>query len=154
MSLLKEISVSATSAWSPVSRSNIIAIGSKEGVGVGFDNYGGELSFHGMDFADTNPSTNIVGKIPIQSRFNSMSWHYVNKHGTECPYGILAGGMADGKVNLWNPAKIIAGKGSDSILGTINRHKGAVNCVQFNPHVDSSHLLATAGWYVNHLLFL
>ena len=62
MSLLKEIESSAATAWSPnIDRSNLLAIGSKEGVGVGFDNYGGELQLHSMDFGDTLPRTNLLG---------------------------------------------------------------------------------------------
>ena len=54
MSLLKEIpDKGATSAWCPLSsHRNLIALGTKEGAGGGgFDNYGGELSIHGLDWA-------------------------------------------------------------------------------------------------------
>lgn len=81
------------------------------------------------------------------SRFLSIAWAESSKF-TQCPYGAIAGGMADGCVNIWNPAKIIQGKDAESQIGRIQRHKGPVNVVAFNPHKDSSHLLASGGRYV------
>lgn len=64
MSALKEINAHAVSTWSPVaSRSNVLALGSKEGVGVGFDNVGGELQLHSMNFSDVSPTTTSLGAV-------------------------------------------------------------------------------------------
>jgi hypothetical protein len=45
MSLIRELkNLGATIAWSPTAREpSMLAIGTKEGAGTGFDNYGGEL---------------------------------------------------------------------------------------------------------------
>jgi protein transport protein SEC31 len=74
----------------------------------------------------------------------------VPRHHDTCPYGIIAGGMADGSVSLWNPALLLDREpGTDAPasceIGRITRHKGAVNALQFNPHEDSAHLLASGG---------
>jgi WD40 repeat protein len=56
--------------------------------------------------------------------------------------GIIAGGMTDGTVKFWNPAKLAAGD-SECLFSTLAQHKGSVNGVQFNPNKESSHLLAS-----------
>ncbi|KAH9094474.1 hypothetical protein LEN26_018312 [Aphanomyces euteiches] len=144
MSLLKEVNASATVAWSPIkARSNLLALGSKDGVGVGFDNYGGELQLVSMDFADVNPTPTQLGSIKTSSRFLSLSWADVLRHHSTMELGVLAGGMADGTVNIWDPSKIAASAPAD--VGKVSRHKGPVNALQFNPHADMSHLLASGG---------
>lgn len=153
MSLLKEIHANAAVAWSPVRRrAELLALGSKGDGGVAFENTGGEFKLVGMDFSE--PSTNMVtlGAVKTPARFTSLAWREIAKHHDTCPYGVVAGGMADGAVTLWNPKAMF--ERDESTEGTaatnceiarVTRHKGAVNAVQFNPHDDSSHLLATGG---------
>lgn len=149
MSLLKEIHVNAAVAWSPVKRrSDLLALGSKGDGGVGFEHTGGEFKLVSMDFSD--PSTNMLtlGSVKTPSRFTSLAWRDIPRHHDSCPYGVVAGGMADGSVSLWNPKHLIEGSpDTPSEIGRITRHKGAVNALQFNPHEDSSHLLASGGRY-------
>ncbi|ETV97980.1 hypothetical protein H310_09285 [Aphanomyces invadans] len=144
MSLLKEVNASATVAWSPIKRrSNLIALGSKDGVGVGFESYGGELQLMSMDFTDVTPAPIQLGSIKTSSRFLSLSWADVVRHQSSMELGVLAGGMADGTVNIWDPSKIATNAPAE--VGKVSRHKGPVNAVQFNPHPDMSHLLASGG---------
>ena len=53
MAAVKQIAdKGACIAWSPLkSAPAIIATGTKEGGGGGFEDYGGELALHGFDFA-------------------------------------------------------------------------------------------------------
>ncbi|KAF1793506.1 WD40 repeat, conserved site [Phytophthora cactorum] len=119
MSLLKEIQANAAVAWSPVKRrAELLALGSKGDGGVGFENTGGEFKLPRHDHAWIRQDG---------SRFTSLAWRDVPRHHDTCPYGIIAGGMADGSI------------------GRITRHKGAVNALEFNPHEDSAHLLASGG---------
>ncbi|EQC35750.1 hypothetical protein SDRG_06509 [Saprolegnia diclina VS20] len=147
MSLLKEVNAHATVAWSPMKhRANLMALGSKDGVGVGFDNYGGELQLFSMDFADVSPLPVQLGSIKTSSRFMTMSWADVLKHQSTCELGLLAGGMADGTVSIWDPSKMSnPATQAAAEVGKVARHKGPVNALQFNPHRDSSHLLASGG---------
>ena len=57
--LLKEVDdIGATVAWSPCKGSgNLIALGSKHGAGGGFDDTGGLLQIHELDFADAQSRT-------------------------------------------------------------------------------------------------
>ena len=65
----------------------------------------------------------------------------------EYSHGLIAGGMADGTINLWNPELLLNSEPecSDALIGAIAQHQGSVNGLQFNPHKESSHLLATGG---------
>lgn len=152
MSLLKEINANAAVAWSPVKRrAELLALGSKGDGGVGFEHSGGEFKLVSMDFSD--PLTNMVtlGSIKTPSRFTSLAWRDIARHHDTLPYGLVAGGMADGSVSLWNPKALIdqhggaASTDASPEIGRITRHKGSVNALQFNPHEDSSHLLASGG---------
>ena len=63
----------------------------------------------------------------------------------EFPMGLIAGGMLDGTVNIWDPARLANGHEQPQ-LTSINKHTGgAVAGLQFNPHPASSHLLASGG---------
>lgn len=42
-------------------------------------------------------------------------------------YGILAGGLADGSICLWNPAAIVDGSGHNPLLSKMQKHSGAVS---------------------------
>lgn len=60
------------------------------------------------------------------------------------PYGLIAGGMVDGNIHVWNPSKLAEGE-VDSLLASVEQHQGAVSGLHFNPHKESSHLLASGG---------
>lgn len=51
--------------------------------------------------------------------------------------------MADGTINVWNPSKLSAS--DEALLVSVEQHQGAVPGLQFNPHADSAHLLASGG---------
>jgi hypothetical protein len=42
-------------------------------------------------------------------------------------YGIIAGGLADGSICLWNPAAIVDGSGQNPLLSKMQKHAGAVS---------------------------
>jgi len=148
MSLVKDIEdKGATLAWAPVSAAgSMVAIGTKDGGGAGFDDYGGELELHKFDFAGGEPALEktLVGTAKTAGRFRTLAWSAMATKTEEHPLGLLAGGMADGVVNIWDPAKLTAGHPQPQV-STVRRHNGPVGGLQFNPHPDSSHLLASGG---------
>ena len=80
MSLLKEISdKGAVMEWSPLkAQPNLVALGSKDSTGSGFDDYGSELELHQLDLCDTSSSsTTQVGVARAASRFASVAWSKV-----------------------------------------------------------------------------
>jgi len=146
MSLLKELpDKGATIAWSSVkSHPNLMALGTKDG-GGGFDDYGGELEIHRFDFANySDQGSTVLGKFKTQTRFASLAWSEMATKPTDFPLGLVAGGMSDGVVNVWDPAKLVANHPQPQ-MSNIHRHQGPVNSIQFNHHPESSHLLASGG---------
>lgn len=46
--------------WSPISsQANMIAVGTKDSAGAGFDDYGGELELHVLDLANTDSMSTV-----------------------------------------------------------------------------------------------
>lgn len=44
----------------------------------------------------------------ISARFATLAWSEMANKQAEYPYGLIAGGMGDGTVNVWDPAKLVA----------------------------------------------
>ena len=144
---VKEIDKSATLAWGPVADASggaLLALGSK-GESVGFDDSGTELEIHKVDFTSPGGGANKpLGMVKTPGTFVSIAWSAMHSKAAEFPLGIVAGGMADGTVNLWDASKLVASHPQPHVAA-IARHAGAVNGLQFNPHRESSHLLASGG---------
>jgi WD40 repeat protein len=68
------------------------------------------------------------------------------------PLGLIASGMSDGHVKLWDPVKLSSGD-PECLLATILQHQGAVSGLQFNPMPESSHLLATGALFYDHFVY-
>jgi len=84
----------------------------------------------------------IVSKLLfIVSRFNRLAWGYVNP---SRPQGVLAAGLENGELALWDPEKILAGAdASESLILRNTIHTGPVRGLDFNP--IQSNLLASGG---------
>jgi protein transport protein SEC31 len=145
MSLVKEIEENgATLAWSPLSTMpNCIALGTKDSGAGGFDDYGGKLELHRLDFKERGLKCPIMGSVKTSCKFSSLAWSPMGNYSTDFPSGLLAGGMTDGTINLWDPAKLMATH-PQSQLSSMKHHSGAVT-VDFNPNNGSTHLLASGG---------
>ena len=87
------------------------------------------------------------GAVAANERFHRLVW---GKHTTEgMPHGLIAGGLVDGSVNLYNPARIIGSPigaepsdGSGGALITkMQKHTGPVRGLAFNAF--SPNLLAS-----------
>lgn len=44
----------------------------------------------------------------VSARFATLAWSEMATKQAEYPYGLIAGGMGDGTVNVWDPAKLVA----------------------------------------------
>eukprot|EP00633_Aureoumbra_lagunensis_P002734 CAMPEP_0197289396 /NCGR_PEP_ID=MMETSP0890-20130614/6643_1 /TAXON_ID=44058 ORGANISM="Aureoumbra lagunensis, Strain CCMP1510" /NCGR_SAMPLE_ID=MMETSP0890 /ASSEMBLY_ACC=CAM_ASM_000533 /LENGTH=1155 /DNA_ID=CAMNT_0042760781 /DNA_START=116 /DNA_END=3580 /DNA_ORIENTATION=+ len=151
--LIKSIEdVGATLAWYPVKKSggeSMIALGTKEVIGSGFDDYGASLEIHKLELQDNEKKSKAQAKGKTTSRFASLTWSAQSSD--TLPYGLIAGGMSDGNVDIWDPAKLLAGHPKSQVARVDNKqsggplHKGVVNSIQFNPHTSSAHLIASGG---------
>jgi protein transport protein SEC31 len=145
MSLLEELQdKGATIAWSSTpAHANLIALGTKDSGGVGFDDYGGVLELHMLNLSGPGPASTLMGKVKTSARFATLAWSEMATK-QEFSYGIVAGGMSDGTVNVWDPAKLVANHATPK-LTSLQQHSGPVTGLAFNPHKSSSHLLASGG---------
>ncbi|ETW06140.1 hypothetical protein H310_03725 [Aphanomyces invadans] len=127
----------AATAWSPVKEhDNLFALG----------NSASELHLVSLDFNAVNAAPPAVGRVTATAPFRTLAWSRAAKHVQAHPWGLVAGGLEDGTVSIWDPAHLSTA--SDQVVGpvsTVAKHKGAVTSLQFNPNRDSSHLLASGG---------
>ena len=146
MSLLKQVEdKGVTVAWSPLNEARtLLAAGSKEGAGGGFDDYGGELQVFDADFSTPGAGMVPLGGAKTTMKFNCLAWGQTNTPGHG--HGLIAGGMGDNSVCVWDPAALIAGAGDGAMVGrVVDAHTAPVTALEFNPHATGSTLLASGG---------
>ncbi|KAJ3561102.1 hypothetical protein NP233_g10405 [Leucocoprinus birnbaumii] len=144
---LKEIHRTSTFAWSPEASLPLLATGTVAGaLDESFSNES-QLEIWAPDFLDkhefelgADPARGPKGTVTDTSRFNRLAWGYVDP---SRPRGVIAAGLESGELALWDPAKILAGQGSDSLILRNTTHTGPVRGLDFNP-IQSS-LLASGG---------
>ncbi len=159
-SMLKRVNDrGATLAWCPArQQKNLVAAASKEGAGGGFDNYEGQLELFEFDPASRATDMVLRGGTKTSLKFECLSWAKFSAQGAH-PAGILAGGMTDGSITVWDPAALIAaGPGQAQaqhrpLANIAGRHKANVSTLQFNPADNMNHILATGSADNTVLLF-
>ena len=146
MTVLKTVEdVGATLAWYPGSKA-MVALGTTEASGAGFDDYGARLELHALDLTDESATSKPAAVAKTSSRFVSLAWSALpgKASADSLSLGLVAGGMSDGSVDVWDAAKMVAGH-PQAHVSRVQRHSGPVNGLQFNPHSASAHLLASGG---------
>lgn len=73
------------------------------------------------------------------ARFHDLAW---GPPDDTHPRGIIAGGLENGSLHLWDAEKLIAGE-PDAQIAHTTKHSGAIKSLQFNPLKPQ--ILATAG---------
>lgn len=90
-------------------------------------------------------------------RFNRITWGYID---STRPRGVIAAGMENGELALWDPAKILSGaryahiivslslcsfalSSADSLILRNTQHTGPIRALDFNPIQTS--LLSSGG---------
>ncbi|KAI9498424.1 hypothetical protein BDB00DRAFT_448070 [Zychaea mexicana] len=141
---LNEIHRTATFAWSPGQQLPLIAAGTVSGALDDSFSNASELELFKLDFvnpSNTSQGLSPAGKISTNARFNTLRWGHVT---TDKPYGIIAGGMDSGELELWNPTAILEDEGADAALVLRNStHTGPIRGLDFNS--AQSNLLVSAG---------
>lgn len=125
----------ATIAWSPNHASpDILALGTKDSGGLGFEDTGGELDLYDLNLTSpegSKPEPKLLGSVKTQARFASVSWTTGETVADRFQMGLIAGGMTDGCVHIWNPAAVI--QQQDAFLGSVNRGMvGPIKALQFS----------------------
>ncbi|KAH6765868.1 transducin family protein / WD-40 repeat family protein [Perilla frutescens var. hirtella] len=143
---IKTTNRSASTAFSP--DGEYIAAGTMAGaVDLQFSS-SANLDIFELDFASDDRELVLAGSAPTSERFDRISWGKGLSNSEEYSFGLIAGGLVDGNIALWNPKSLIGKykKGTDTsenaFVGNLSKQKGAVRGLEFNSL--SPNLLASA----------
>ncbi|MBA0825903.1 hypothetical protein Goarm_010811, partial [Gossypium armourianum] len=91
------------------------------------------LEIFKFDFQSDDRELPLVGECPSSDRFNRLAWGKNGSGSDEFSLGLIAGGLVDGNIDLWNPSNLIRSMSSEqAIVGRLSRHKGPVRGLEFN----------------------
>ncbi|KAL0957912.1 hypothetical protein HGRIS_000093 [Hohenbuehelia grisea] len=145
---LKEIHRTSTFAWSPTPSVPLLATGTVAGaLDESFSNES-HLEIWAPDFLDKHEfdlgaegQHGPKGHVADTARFNRLAWGFVD---STRPSGVIAAGMENGELALYDAAKILAGEETSETLILRNSiHTGPIRGLDFNPHQNN--LLASGG---------
>ena len=74
------------------------------------------------------PHPTTYPTLTFSARFATLAWSEMATKQAEYPYGLVAGGMGDGTVNVWDPAKLVASHPQPQVFavtGGSSRYCGA-----------------------------
>ncbi|TFK70699.1 hypothetical protein BDN72DRAFT_794932 [Pluteus cervinus] len=145
---LKEIRRTSTFAWSPTEPLPLLATGTVAGaLDESFSNES-QLELWSPNFFDKTEyelggigQNGPAGFVTDTARFNRLAWG-AGEGGRS--RGVIAAGMENGELVLWDPSKILSGAGNaDSLILRNTTHTGPVRGLDFNP--IQTNLLASGG---------
>jgi protein transport protein SEC31 len=89
------------------------------------------LELYDLHLSESSSSSpRLLGSVKTQSRFSSLAWT-PGTLGGSYPFGMLAGGMENGTVHVWNPQAVM--EGTDSLIASFSQHaSGPVKALQFS----------------------
>lgn len=134
---LLEVERTATVAWSSLSnQTNLMAVGTMAGtLDMNFDTTA-NLEIVQLDVS--TGKSNVVGTTSVAERFNKLTWGAFGANTGVHSSGVIAGGLANGSILVWDAAKIIKGNGDNAVVATCDKHtSGPVNALDFNPNVHN-----------------
>jgi len=134
MSILKQLERAAKTCWCPSAKyPNLLASGTIAGTIDDSFVTKSQLEIYDLDLASPTADMKLVGSIESKDCFHSVAWGAKGiEEGGAMSYGLLAGGMSDGSVNIWNVAGIL-NRSPDALLSRSEVHKGTVMGLEFHP---------------------
>jgi len=132
MSKLKSIQRSGTLAWSTsADRPALLAAGTVAGAIDDSFECTAHLEIFDLDLASADQSMPLLGSVTTSERFQRLAWG-AGSGTAGFEHGVLAGGMVDGGIKVFNPAMIIAGRADEAVVATVDKHHGPVRGLEFN----------------------
>ena len=113
--------------------STILSYYLQESSGVGFEDTGGELEIYDFNMSGSKGGDNpvLLGSVKTESHFSSLAWSTGGSLASKYSMGLIAGGMENGSVHVWDPKAIMEQR--PAIVASFSQHSsGPVKAVQFN----------------------
>ncbi|CAH8357318.1 unnamed protein product [Eruca vesicaria subsp. sativa] len=132
MSCIKRVERSAYVAMAP--EAPFMAAGTMAGaVDLSFSS-SSKLEIFELDFHSEDQEMKLLGQCSSSERFTRLAWGRSYGSGSEeSPYGLIAGGLVDGSIGLWNPLSLIRSEFNESVhVRYLSKHKGPVCALEFN----------------------
>ncbi|KAJ7479966.1 hypothetical protein B0H11DRAFT_1863790 [Mycena galericulata] len=133
---LKEIHRTSTFAWSPSAELPLLATGTVAGALDESFSDESQLEIWAPDFLDRDEfelggagQKGPKGVVKDTARFNRLAWGAVD---ATRPRGVIAAGLENGELALWDPAKIIVPV-DDALIMRNSTHTGPIRGLDFNP---------------------
>ncbi|KAL2329314.1 hypothetical protein Fmac_022741 [Flemingia macrophylla] len=105
MACIKGVNRSASVALAP--DAPYLAAGTMAGaVDLSFSS-SANLEIFKLDFQSDDPELPIVAECPSSDRFNRLSWGKNGSASEGFALGLVAGGLVDGNIDIWNPLTLI-----------------------------------------------
>ena len=99
---------SATVAWGNTSEhANLLAAGTVAGAISEPFEPPAHLEIFQLDLAASTKEMKCLGSVQAAERFHRLAWGTKGVSDGSLPYGLLAGGMVDGTIKVYNPAVIM-----------------------------------------------
>ncbi|KAJ7019378.1 WD40 repeat-like protein [Mycena alexandri] len=134
---LKEIHRTSTFAWSPSSDLPLLATGTVAGALDESFSDESQLEIWAPDFLDRDEfeigaagQKGPKGIVKDTARFNRLAWGGVD---AARPRGVIAAGLENGELALWDPTKILAAADDALIYRNSSAHTGPIRGLDFNP---------------------
>ncbi|PSS26483.1 Protein transport protein SEC31 B like [Actinidia chinensis var. chinensis] len=142
MASIKGVNRSATAAFAP--DAPYLAAGTMAGaVDLSFSS-SANLEIFKLDFQSDDHELPLVGESASSDRFNRLSWGKNPSGSEEFALGLIAGGLVDGTIGIWNPLTLIrSGTSENSLVSQLSRHRGPVRGLEFNG-LSPNHLASGA----------
>ncbi|XP_071716480.1 protein transport protein SEC31 homolog B-like [Rutidosis leptorrhynchoides] len=140
---IKEVIRSASVAFAP--DAPYLAAGTMAGaVDMSFSS-SANLEIFQLDFQSDDHTLPLVGSVPSSEPFNRLSWGKSPSPDSEqFALGLIAGGLVDGNIGIWNPSLLISPDGSESALvQNLSKHRGPVRGLEFSS-LSPNHLASGA----------
>ncbi|KAJ3331979.1 protein transport protein S31 [Blyttiomyces sp. JEL0837] len=130
--ILKEIEKTSTIAWSPSAQHlPLIATGTVAGALDSTFSTSSELEIFDPCFGSETTSVKKLGSVTANARFNRLAWSMTPD--ASKVNGLIAGGMENGELDLWDPRLIIEGaEATADSLVMRHKHRGPVRGLDFN----------------------
>ncbi|CAN0917255.1 Protein transport protein SEC31 homolog B [Linum grandiflorum] len=131
MACIKSVNRSASVAFAP--DAPYMAAGTMAGaVDLSFSS-SASIEIFKLDFQSEDHELPVVGESQSTERFNRIAWGKNGSGSEQYGLGLIAGGLVDGTIGIWNPSALIRSEPDEgAFVASLSNHRGPVRGLDFN----------------------